>query len=43
LTAGYYDHVKATDLACKLIPQSQRESYKVFDMGCGTGLVGEEM
>ena len=43
LTAGYYDHIKCCELAQKLVPQEKRDGYAVFDMGCGTGLVGEEM
>ena len=43
LSAGYYDHIKCCELAAKLVPQDKRAGYTVFDMGCGTGLVGEEM
>ena len=44
LNAGYYDHIKCCELASKLVPNpSTRPSLAVFDMGCGTGLVGEEM
>ena len=44
LGAGYYDHVKCSELAQKLFPDIEaRKNLHVFDMGCGTGLVGEEM
>ena len=43
LGAGYYDHVKCLELASKYVPEDKRADYQVFDMGCGTGLVGEVM
>ena len=43
LSLGYHDHEHCSKLAEKLVPQEKRAGYKVFDMGCGTGLVGEEM
>jgi predicted TPR repeat methyltransferase len=46
LNLGYYDHIQCSKMAEKLIPDPQqqvRKTLEVFDMGCGTGLVGEEM
>ncbi len=43
LSAGYYDHIKCKELAESLVSEDKRATYEVFDMGCGTGLVGEEM
>ena len=43
LTLGYYDHIKCNEMACKLFEQEGRDNMEVLDMGCGTGLVGEEM
>ena len=43
LTAGWPDPRKSADLAGEFVDQTQakREVAEVFDMGCGTGLVGE--
>ena len=44
LSAGFYDHIKCSELAQKLFPDvEKRKNLHIFDMGCGTGLVGEEM
>mmetsp|Transcript_4365 Transcript_4365/g.7371 ORF Transcript_4365/g.7371 Transcript_4365/m.7371 type:complete len:142 (+) Transcript_4365:17-442(+) len=43
LSLGYYDHIKCCEIAEKLVPEDKRGDYKVFDMGCGSGLVGEVM
>ena len=46
LSLGYHDHTKCNEMAEFLVPDPQRQVRKnlaVFDMGCGTGLVGEEM
>ena len=40
---GYYDHIKCAELAEKYTPEEARDQCAVFDMGCGTGLVGEVM
>lgn len=41
LSMGYYDHIKCAELAEKYTPEEARDQCAVFDMGCGTGLVGE--
>lgn len=44
LTLGYHDHEKCNEMASQLFPDVEaRANLQVFDMGCGTGLVGEEM
>jgi len=44
LTMGYHDHEKVNEIACELIPdQATREVIEVLDMGCGTGLVGDQL
>lgn len=43
LAMGYYDHIKCSELAQKYTPEEKRADCEVFDMGCGTGLVGEVM
>ena len=43
LKLGYYDHLKCLEIAEKFIPDEKRKEFAVFDMGCGTGLVGEVM
>ena len=43
LSLGYYDHLKCLEIAEKFVPEEKRKDSTVFDMGCGTGLVGEVM
>jgi ubiquinone/menaquinone biosynthesis C-methylase UbiE len=44
LRIGFYDHIKCREMTESLFPDVQtRENLKICDMGCGTGLVGEEM
>ena len=44
LTVGYYDHIKTNEMAMKFFPDREsRANLEVLDMGCGTGLVGQEM
>ena len=44
LTMGYHDHEKVNEIAMELIPDvARRAEIEVIDMGCGTGLVGDEL
>ena len=44
LTIGYHDHEKVNEIAMELIPDvASRAEMEVIDMGCGTGLVGDEL
>jgi len=44
LTMGYHDHEKVNEIACELIgDQATRGEIEVLDMGCGTGLVGDQL
>lgn len=44
LTMGYHDHEKVNEIAMELIPDlAERETMEVLDMGCGTGLVGDQL
>lgn len=44
LTMGYHDHEKVNEIASEFITDlQQRESIEVIDLGCGTGLVGDEL
>lgn len=43
LNAGYHDHEKCADLAAEHIPEAKRKEVEILDMGCGTGLVGQEL
>ena len=40
LNAGYHDHEKGAELAYELFGSDKAKEAEVFDMGCGTGLVG---
>lgn len=41
LSAGYHDHEKCAELVVDLIDKEKIPEVEVFDMGCGTGLVGK--
>ena len=44
LTIGFYDHIKCREMAELMFPDLEaRESLRICDLGCGTGLVGDEL
>ena len=42
LRAGYHDPLKCAELANEQL-SDKKETAEIFDMGCGTGLVGQYM